>query len=197
MKSYWQNQKSYWNTLWRTPDPYKTREKWQWSAAHLVLNSQQLQVFSKETSKIHVSSDVDFHEQKIDRKQIKANVERYILDFGLEEEPNSRAPEDVINHQKIVDAAVSNNKEKLRVGKPIAYIIETLPIIYIEAVSSTDAENWPAAMEELSKLCKETKLELPCLCQRWTRSKWVFAIAKSFSQRESIEYFETSAPVVR
>lgn len=55
------------------------------------------------------------------------------------------------NNEQAVDEEGVNKKqvsEKQQVCMPIAYIVETSPMTYNEAVLSSDAQKWSAAMGE-------------------------------------------------
>ncbi|CAK9820237.1 Retrovirus-related Pol polyprotein from transposon TNT 1-94 [Anthophora quadrimaculata] len=103
-----------------------------------------------------------------------------------------------------------------RYGVPIAFLADTLPMTYTEAVSTDDASKWKRAMdEEMLALEENHTWTLRALPQgkRAIGCKWVFSIkndaagnrkrykarlvAKGFRQRAGIDYFDTFAPVVR
>lgn len=103
-----------------------------------------------------------------------------------------------------------------RYGIPIAYIADTIPMNYANALASPNADKWKEAMqEEMNALLKSNTWILQVLPKgkRAIGCKWVYAIkrnaidnstrykarlvAKGYSQREGIDFFDTFAPVVR
>lgn len=119
---------------------------------------------------------------------------------------------------------VLRNRELIR--KPIRYrdepeqpkvmMLREVPKDYDEAMESSDAENWKAAMDEEMhshhKFCTWKLTDLPT-GRKAIGNRWVFAIklnnnndiirykarlvAKGFSQRPGVDFSETFSPVVR
>lgn len=187
--------------------------------------SNNYRLWDNDTSKIYISSDVDFNEQQA----VKHPITQFpiVLDFQISEESTydeaeAAAPEQV----QIPQQDVTNERRVLRdrnlvhvpdrYGIPVAFFAHAVPSNYNQAVISQDAEKWKEAMNEEIEALNENKT--------WTLSglppnkrligcRWVFAVktdpagnverykarlvAKGFSQREGIDYSETYAPVVR
>ena len=205
-------------------------------------DSSNYRLWYKKTRKIYISSDVDSNENS---SNYNKNNENCNFHFGIEEDPEIKEDRKIQDHQganqqvadqEIQDRQIANqeiqdrqiadqeiqdhqiadqNAPPDRYGFSVAYVADTIPVTFGEAMSSPEADKWRSAIKEKINAFEESTWSLNKLplVKRAIGCKWVFAIktnshqnshrykarlvAKGFSQREGIDYFETFSPVVR
>ena len=198
--------------------------------------SSNYRLWDNKANRIYISSNVDFNENSSQLQEKNENNSFcHEISFGTKED-DQIADHPVIDQEADQDDDQNDNQEievpkipdqnafqgkqlrdrrllnaPQRYGCPVAYVAESTPVNFNEAISSPDSEKWQRAIqEEMDALEENNTWNLVSLPQgkRPIGSKWVFTIknsnrykarlvAKGFSQREGIDYFETFAPVVR
>lgn len=202
--------------------------------------SKNYRLFDVSTQKIYISSDVDFNE--LDLEPLKAEPNKPAKEISLifpniddDLDSEMTVPEQQLEVPEAVDEDVEENeavaeeiqpspprlRDRNQIHRPsylddYAFVSDSVPLTYDDAISCSESTKWKNAMlEELKALdeCKTWILtELPP-GRKPIGSKWVYVlktdndgnilrykarlVAKGFSQREGIDYLETFAPVVR
>ncbi|CAK9796221.1 Retrovirus-related Pol polyprotein from transposon TNT 1-94 [Anthophora plagiata] len=202
-------------------------------------------LWDNDLNKIKISSDVTFNENALPRVQldtvsIKFGIEKEaeiipVLEDAAEHEV--LVDENEKNQEERFDAAVPETEQVAtnrnvrecrqlrdrrnlqvpdRYGVPIAFLANTVPTTYTQAIMSDDTSKWKRAMDEEMLAFKENHTWTLCALPQGKRvigCKWVFSIkkdaagnlkrykarlvAKGFRQRAGINYFDTFTPVVR
>lgn len=218
----------------------QSRKKWDKKSQKMILvgyqaNSCNYRLYNPQTGRFMVSRDVVIHET--DHNQMEESNDKIKVPIDMrsstQEEviiENVRDEENEVKHHEDEDEFVKKNNSQGNATRELrnrnalkspdryeANIIEfEEPILYEDAISGKDAENWKRAIDEELKAHKVNNTwiyqRLP-KDKKTIESKWVFKIkhstfgdsyrykarlcAKGFTQKQGIDYHEIFSPVAR